>query len=307
MRGSRDCLVPAVRKELWNQIVSQIKAPDFRYTRKMGLLYESPIPNITTSIPVRRDTHSRDDNCLYYFFGEAVSRRNIRPCFEHICLHCFGTDIRVQVTEGVAICGACGTVQYQVDQTNNTSYQQAGGPAVSVHAHRPNIARTHTHCFHKRKNHFKYWLCRIQGKETNKVTLDIIERVQKDLQIHHETASYQTIRSSLRRLHLVKFYNNTYYIQKSITGYALLDLTRRQEQKLVVMFVKIQQPFAQHAHNRVNMLYYSYLIRKFAELLEWNEVASALPVLKSNSKTRQLDCIWKEICQDLQFPFIRSV
>lgn len=307
MRGRRDCLVPAVRKELWNRIASQLKAPDFRYTRKMGLLYESPIPNITTSIPVQRHTHSRDDNCLFYFFGQSLAKRNVRPSFDHLCYNCYGNDIRVQTTEGTAICGSCGSVQYQVEQNNMTSYQQSCGPPASTHLRRPNVARTHTSCFHKRKNHFKYWLCRIQGKETNKVTHDVITQVEIDLVLHHELAAYDTIRAALRRLKLVKFYNNTYYIQKCLTGYALLDLTRGQEQKLVTMFVQIQQPFAKHASNRVNMLYYSYLIRKFSEVLGWAEVANALPALKSNSKTRQLDCVWKEICQELKFSFIRSV
>lgn len=307
MREHRDSLVPAVRKQLWTRIVAQLKAPDFRYTRKMGLLYESPIPNITTSIPVQRYTHSRDDNCLYYFFGQSVTKRDIRPCFDHICCNCYSNDIRIQTTEGTAICGACGIVQYQVDQSYSSCFQQSCGPPSTTHIQRPNVARTHTSCFHKRKNHFKYWLCRIQGKETNKVTNCVITRVQEDLTVHHELPAYETIRAALRRLKLVRFYNNTYYIQKHLTGYALLDLTRGQEQKLVTMFVQIQQPFAKHARNRVNMLYYSYLIRKFAEVLGWNEVASSLPALKSNSKTRQLDCIWKQICQELHLPFIRSV
>lgn len=307
MRAQRDRLVPAVRKELWTRISSQLKAPDFRYTRKMGLLHESPIPNITTSIPIQRDTHSRDDNCLYYFFGQALAKRDIRPSFDHLCFNCYGNDIRVQSTEGTAICGLCGTVQYQVEQHNTTCFQQSCGPPVSTRLQRPNVARTHTSCFHKRKNHFKYWLCRIQGKETSKVTHDVIDHVRVDLALHHELPAYETIRAALRRLKLVKFYNNTYYIQKRLTGYALLDLTRGQEQKLITMFVQIQQPFAKHACNRVNMLYYSYLIRKFAEVLGWIDVANCLPALKSNKKTRQLDSVWKHICQELQLPFIRSV
>lgn len=309
MRGRRDVIVPAVRKELWTTMVRQLKAPDFRYTRKMGLLHEtSPIPNITSIIPVRHHTNSHDDNCLFYFFGQSLPKRNLSPCFEHICYQCYGQDIRIQMSEGAAICGNCGTYQYQAVLPGNVSFLQTHGPAASMHTpHRPNIPREHTRCVNKRRNHFRYWLARIQGKETSNITKEALESIKADLSRHNELASYDTIRRALRRLSLVKYYNNTYYIQKNITGYALLDLTRGQENKLIKTFLQIQQPFSDNARPRVNMLYYSYLIKKFSEMYGWTEVSRAVPSLQSTTKIRQLDVVWQQICHKLNFPFVRSV
>lgn len=300
----RDTLIPGVRKSLWSYISRQLKAPDIRHTRKMGLLHESPIPNVTQSIPVIHVTR-REDNAFLYFFGATLRKKRLSPCFEHICGTCFGQDIRIRMSEGAAICGSCGSFQYTTQE--EPSLRQQYGPATSTRANPPRRPRKHTPCYYKRRNHFKYWLHRIQGRETNPVKRTHIEAVKTDLERHFEETNYETIRTSLKRLNLKRFYNNIYYIQKQLIGYALLDLTRKQEEKLMQMFIEIQGPFANHAMSRVNMLYYSYLIKKFAEILKWDEVAEAMPSLKSTSKNRYLDSIWKQICDETGYPFIRSV
>lgn len=211
----------------------------------------------------------------------------------------------MQTTEGTAICASCGAFQYTLCEYSSIS--QSYGPSVTTGIPTSHLPRKYTTCFYKRRNHFKYWLHRIQGKESNGVKGSHISDIRQDLERHFEDANYDNIRTSLKRLGLKRFYNNTYHIQKELTGYALLNLTRRQEDRLVRMFIQIQQPFADHAQSRVNMLYYSYLIRKFSEILKWEDVAESMRVLKSVTKTRYLDNIWREICLQVGFPFIRTV
>lgn len=300
----RDTFHPAVRKSLWTGIARQLKAPDFRHTRRMGLLHESPIPNITHAIPIIQVTR-REDNCLYYFFGATLKKKRLYPCFHHLCEICFGHDIRIQSSEGAAICGSCGTYQYTIQ--DQPGVQQSYGPAISTGVPTQHLPRKHTPCYYKRRNHFKYWLYRIQGRESNSVKRIHIDQVDTDIRRHFEEVNYDTIRVSLRRLGLKRFYNNIYHIQKQLIGHALLDLSKKQEDRLLQMFIEIQRPFAEHAESRVNMLYYSYLIKKFAEILKWTDVAASMPILKSTSKTRYLDGIWKRICDEVGYPFVRSV
>ena len=58
---------------------------------------------------------------------------------------------------------------------------------------------------------------------------------------------------------------------------------------------------------RKNFLSYSYVLHKFCELLEYDELISYFPLLKSREKLQQQDFIWKKICHDLEWEFIASV
>lgn len=302
----RDTLIPGVHHRLWRSIASRLQAPDFRYTRKLGLLYEPCIPDITSQLKVILVVDPRRDNCLLYFFGETIKKKRLRPSFTHLCPNCYGDDIRIHLAEAVSICGNCGCIQDYFDGTCS-SYSQSVGPIASMGSRIQIHPRQHSTCFYKRKTHFKYWLSRIQGKESNRVTAQVLRDVQLEIDKFHDIPNYDSIRRALKRLKLQRLYNNTYSIQRSLIGHGLLELSHKQEEKLVRLFIRIQIPFASHADTRVNMIYYSYLIRKLAEILHWPSVAQAMPVLKSVSKTRQLDILWAKICKDLGFPFIRTV
>ena len=59
--------------------------------------------------------------------------------------------------------------------------------------------------------------------------------------------------------------------------------------------------------NRKNFLSYSYVLHKFCELLELDELLSHFPLLKSREKLQQQDKIWECICNDLKWQYIPSV
>ena len=74
------------------------------------------------------------------------------------------------------------------------------------------------------------------------------------------------------------------------------------------MFKEIQEPFIKHRpKNRKNFLSYSYVLHKFVELLSLDELLILFPLLKSREKTYEQDKIWKCICDDLKWEFIKSV
>ena len=301
----KETLVPGVHKDLWLSIRTRIQAPNFRSTRRTGLLHEPHVPNILPSLSVVLHTH-REDNCLYYFFSSLIKTKRLRPCFSHRCSQCYSQDLRIHYSEAVSICANCGYSNDYLDMSNS-SYSQAVGPSTSIGSMVQTHPRQHMLCFYKRRNHFRYWLARMQGKETNRMTRAMIDSVEREISRCHDQPTYDSIRSALKRLGLQRYYNNTYSIQRSLIGHGLMELSRRQEEKLVKLFVKIQEPFAKHAGERVNMIYYSYLIKKLAEILHWPTVARSMPPLKSISKTRQLDILWANICLDLDFPFQRTV
>ena len=74
------------------------------------------------------------------------------------------------------------------------------------------------------------------------------------------------------------------------------------------MFREIQEPFEKcKPHDRKNFLSYSFVLHKFCQLLELDELLSNFPLLKSRSKLMQQDQIWKGICRELDWQYIPSI
>ncbi len=74
------------------------------------------------------------------------------------------------------------------------------------------------------------------------------------------------------------------------------------------MFSEIQEPFEKHCPTtRKNFLSYSYVLYKFCELLGEDSLKQHFPLLKSAEKLYAQDSIWKNICKELGWEFIRSI
>ena len=59
--------------------------------------------------------------------------------------------------------------------------------------------------------------------------------------------------------------------------------------------------------DRKNFLSYSYVLHKFVQLLGLDEFLACFPLLKSREKLHQQDQIWKKICEELKWEFIKSL
>jgi hypothetical protein len=85
-------------------------------------------------------------------------------------------------------------------------------------------------------------------------------------------------------------------------------MTREVEEKFRQMFKECQIPFQLYCpKNRKNFLSYSYVIRKFLELLGEDEYIPYFPLLKSREKLYQQDVIWKGITKMLKWEFYPSL
>jgi hypothetical protein len=189
-----------------------------------------------------------------------------------------------------------------------TSERQCDDVVPSFEASHPTGHRLYRGNYIKRFNHFKYWLQRLQGNETNRLTATDLHEIQQKLSEQpYEPITFTRMRFVLRKLKKHRFYNNTYFLLKHFTGTPLFQLDRHHEQALLDMFRKIQESFAESREYRINMLSYPYLIRKFAEILEWEDIVSQIPVLRSREKLREHDKIWINICHKMGFVFYPSL
>ncbi len=116
------------------------------------------------------------------------------------------------------------------------------------------------------------------------------------------------VKTILKKLKLNDYYEHIAYIISKITGKPAPSINRETEEKLKKMFDKIQEPFEKHCpKDRINFLSYSYVLHKFFQLLELDDYVKCFPLLKSRTKLRIQDEIWKKICEDCQWQFYPSV
>ena len=196
------------------------------------------------------------------------------------------------------ICKKCGYTESIIINSDKSSYKDP--------------PREANYFAYKRINHFNEWLAQFQAKETTDISEEIynnlLKELKKDKNFTVDNVSYKLIRDTLKKLGYNKYYEHIPHIINIITGKKNPILDRNNEEQLRIMFKEIQQPFMNNCpDDRKNFLSYAYVLHKFCELLELDELLIYFPLLKSREKLQQQDFIWKKICHDLKWQFIPSI
>lgn len=214
------------------------------------------------------------------------------------CEYCNSTDKTVLNNDSISVCNHCFTIQHLLTDNEKPSYKD---PPKEI-----------SYFSYKRINHYQEWLNQIQGKETTDIPEEVFDKIMLELKVQRITnmkdINRQKIKDILKKLKINKYYEHIPYILNRITGIPNPNLTPELEETLRNMFRDIQVPFLKHSPlNRKNFLSYSYVIHKFIQILGKNEYLKYFPLLKSREKLHQQEEIWKKICVDLKWPFIRSI
>ena len=215
----------------------------------------------------------------------------------NICKNC-KTNFILKNIDSLLICETCGYTENIIVNLDGNSYKDP--------------IRESTYFAYKRINHFNEWLAQFQAKETTDISEEvynnIIKELYKDKNFNVKNINQKMIRDILKKLKYNKFYEHIPHIINIISGNKSPILSRENEEQLRNMFKEIQNPFIRNCpEDRKNFLSYSYVLHKFCELLELDEMLGYFPLLKSREKLQQQDNIWKKICNDLKWQYIPSV
>lgn len=214
-----------------------------------------------------------------------------------ICETC-GMDKYIIHGDASLICKHCGDVEFILIDSDKPSYKD---PPKEI-----------SYFAYKRINHFNEWLAQFQAKETtdipDKVYDQILLEIKKERIENMADLKTTKLRNILKKLKLNKYYEHVPHIINRLNGIPAPVMTRETEEKLRSMFKEIQTPFMKYCpKERKNFLSYSYVLHKFVQLLNLDEFLICFPLLKSREKLHQQDLIWKNICYDLQWEFIKSL
>ncbi len=217
---------------------------------------------------------------------------------EYYCEHC-QKEMIIYRSNGVIICPQCGIQKSIILDSDKPSYKE---PPKEI-----------SYFAYKRINHFNEWLAQFQAKETTDIpgkVYDLILIEIKKERIHNVALlTNDKLRQILKKLKLNRYYEHIPHIMNRINGIQAPTISRELEEKLRAMFRDIQTPFMKHVDRkkRRNFLSYSYVLHKFVQLLGYDEYIDSFPLLKSREKLHQQDLIWKKICDELNWEFIKSL
>ena len=215
----------------------------------------------------------------------------------NVCSNC-NVELYIYKTDGVSICPRCSKQERIIVESDKPSYKD---PPKEI-----------AYFSYKRINHFNECLAQFQAKESTDIPNEVFDKIlleiDKERIINMADLTTDKLREILKKLKLNKYYEHIPHIINRLNGIQAPTLTREIEEKLRSMFKEVQAPFMKYCpKDRVNFLSYSYVLYKFVELLELDDFLSSFPLLKSREKLHQQDQIWKRVCEDLGWEFIKSL
>ena len=201
-----------------------------------------------------------------------------------MCENCKEEKILIN-SESVYVCNNCGESSYITVDYDKSAYKEYRNDVVVFS--------------YKRFSHFTSELEQpFYEAEIPKDVFDIVlYNVKKQHIINIKSITYNKIKKILKMNGLSKYYNLIPSILDKLNNKKVKKLSKELKEKMKIMFKRIQEPFAEVCPaERINFLNYSYVIRKFLELLKETDYVKHYPLLKSREKLHEQDLIWKRIC-----------
>lgn len=264
---------------------TKLKAADGKFLKRMSASNIEGTCSIDRFVTVERDIQPPEVE------PDKTELENWR------CSLC-NTDLVYIRKDAQRVCPNCGEASFFQEMTKRDIISQGYCSASSY--------------LYKRHNHFKTCLKRTQGKETTSISAEVIDLVRNELHkmriYNMDEVDHVRVKAILKKLRQNKYYNNSVQIATIVTGRVSPQMSQEQEDCLMQMFERIQTPFEKiiAGKNRQNMLSYSFLIHKFLQIMNWDEFLPFFPLLVSSDKIQVQDAIWKELCKEVGFGYIRS-
>lgn len=225
---------------------------------------------------------------------------NINPNEEDMsdtCSKCV-VEMLLNNNTGQLICPKCGLVENIIVDSDKPSFKEPPKEMTSF-------------CY-KRINHLNEFLAQFQAKETTDIPEDVYNEILMEIKKERITnmalITPEKMRTLLKKIKKNDYYEHIPYIINQLNGLPAPVIAPEIEEIIRGMFKAIQIPFEKYCPaKRKNFLSYNYVMYKFFELLELDEYLDCFQLLKSRTKLHQQDEIWKNICKDLNWEFIKSL
>ena len=226
--------------------------------------------------------------------------KNKKITYTDLCKTCddCGTKLTIDTLKSSYVCENCGKCVFALLEHDKTVYVKH--PVIEMNTFS-----------YRRYDHFVEWLNKFHNIDKSKVPKKIYVLINKELKKQHKKNDQLTKENILELLK--KTGNSKYNCQVSqilnvLNEKKLPTLPINVQHQMKMMFKQTLQPFAEICpHDRTNFLSYSYVIRKFLEILKQGQYKEYFPLLKSREKLYQQDLIWKGICRKLDWTYYPTI
>uniref|UniRef100_A0A6C0F140 Viral late gene transcription factor 3 zinc ribbon domain-containing protein n=1 Tax=viral metagenome TaxID=1070528 RepID=A0A6C0F140_9ZZZZ len=244
----------------------------------------------------------QNKDIIYEKFMKLIDRNYVNVNNDEIdifdsCSKC-SIEMLLNNNTGQLICPTCGMMENIIVDSDKPSFKDPPKEMTSF-------------CY-KRINHLNEFLAQFQAKETTDIPEDvyneIIMEIKKERINNMVLITPEKMRILLKKIKKNDYYEHIPYIINQLNGLPAPVIAPEIEEIIRGMFKAIQIPFEKYCpQKRKNFLSYNYVMYKFFELLELDEYLNCFQLLKSRTKLHQQDEIWKNICKDLNWEFIKSL
>ena len=296
--------------DIHNEIIKDLSGKDLtKYYLDNGLILndyylnkkEKSVNNegILTFFDTEKEDKTKNTDIINNYMKNIDDRVMNETYKDYNYYNCTNCDNKMQINEmiGELICSKCGNTLNVLINTEKNSYND---PPKEVN-----------YFSYKRINHFNEWLAQFQAKETTEIPNELYKQIDKEIKkninLNPKDITRNQMREILKKLNYNKYYEHIPYLINIISEKESPKLDRKEEEILRSLFKDIQIPFVKHCPpERKNFLSYSYVLYKFCELLEYDNLLCNFSLLKSREKLQQQDKIWKCICEELNWEYIPS-
>lgn len=226
-------------------------------------------------------------------------------------------SIQVPVPTQIHKCPSCGSYDLEHDHGTSDDVCRECGTTVYVQCEEvgfreeQDIEKTIVYSY-RRENHFNEWIAQFQAKESTNVPSDVIEKLRNEFRKQKikdvSEITHARVKEFLKKLGLSKYYEHVPYITTILNGIQPPTMPQALEDKLRIMFKHIESAWEKNKPaERKNFLSYSYTLYKMCELLGEDDYLPCFQLLKSKEKLYKQDQMWKSICKELQWEWIKTV
>ena len=266
---------------------------------KLNNKFKKPSKDLDNNI---NDTSIHNKDTIYEKYMLLIDKNYININNDNIdifdmCNKCM-IEMLLNNNTGQLICPKCGMMENIIVDSDKPSFKEPPKEMTSF-------------CY-KRINHLNEFLAQFQAKETTDIPEDvyneILMEIKKERITNMAVITPDKMRILLKKIKKNDYYEHIPYIINQLNGLPAPVIAPEIEEIIRGMFKAIQIPFEKYCpQKRKNFLSYNYVMYKFFELLELDEYLDCFQLLKSRTKLHQQDEIWKNICKDLNWEFIKSL
>jgi hypothetical protein len=213
-----------------------------------------------------------------------------------ICTNCGKGEYIINEEEGTYNCHFCGHFILQYVNTPKHFNNEAPGEV--------------TYTTYDRLIHFKEILSQFQAKETTKIPEEMVKnianRIRKERIKDISEIDYDKMRDILRTLGYNHYFEHIQLIN-SIFGIEPPQMDKELYDTLCVLFMETRKPWALYCPpNRTNFFNYTYVLYQLCVLLGQYQYLPFIPMMKDPKKRLNMDVIWKQLCEHLDWEYIAS-